>query len=174
MQNKYGVDTAKILMKLTYFGMLFGLAMPGIVVAIAYFVNGEREAPIPEFTQASLFFWMLLALAIVGIAVAFFLRKTLFAKPFIRSEEKFAADFATGVLGNFIVVYAFVDAVPLYGLVYNLMGGEFRAVMLFAILGVIAFQLLRPRQGFIDEALRTQERLVSEGRFGDPPGAKNA
>lgn len=173
MTNTHGVDTMKILVKLTYLGLALGVATPAISVVAAYMLNGARENPTPEFVQAQIFFWGLLAFSFVGIGVAFFMRRLFFGKPFVRSEAMFVKDFEEGTWKNFIIIYAFINALPVYGLIYNFMGGEFRATMLFAILGVITFQFIRPRQDFIENALKKQETFVAEGKFGLPYGTKS-
>ena len=78
------------------------------------------------------------------------------------------ADFAESMLTNSIIIYMMIESIAIFGLVYFFLGGDLDGLMLFCLISVIVFQLIRPRPGFVEETLALQERLVSEGKFFRP------
>ena len=67
-------------------------------------------------------------------------------------------------LKNCIICFAFTSAIAMYDLVLFLMVGPFETTVLFVLISMIAYQLVRPRVGFTEKVVAAQEKHVEEGR----------
>jgi len=167
-ENKYGVDVTKVTIKLTYWGLIIGIMSPGVILLVGYMLEGADRQTFSDPARQQLFFWIFVGLSVIGAVSAFFYKKTFFAKPIIKSEKTFAADFAGSMLTNSIIIYMLIESIGIFGLMYFFLGGDLDGLMLFCLISVIVFQLIRPRPGFVEETLALQERFVSEGKFFRP------
>lgn len=166
MQNKYNVDLNKLLLKITYIWLAYAIVFPGILLLVAYYIGEGGQAQSTAPIDKEIAFAGLLALSVIQLAVAHFVRNFLLKKPLIVSESSFKEDFAAGVFRNFVIISALTEAVAIYGMVYFLaFERDLRIVMLCAIICVIGFQLFRIREGFLQKALKIQEDHVAAGRF---------
>ena len=166
MLNKYNVDLNAVLVKPLYFGLLMNIFMPATLLLIAYFMEqGEIMKRQLSFTNGDLLFWILLAMAVIDGAVAIFMRQKLFFAPMILTKETFTDDLTARVLKASIVCYAITTAISVYGFALYMASGGFDRLFLFIFISFIAFQIIRPRHGFLKKVIEAQEKLVEEGRF---------
>jgi len=163
--RKYGIDLTKLQFQTMMMSMLFGLIAPGAYTLLAYFMRQGRPAQISP-APLETFFWAFIAISVVELGVAFFVRQFFFSKPLIQAESTFAHDFTAATKRINIIISAFVHSMVLYGLMQFFMGAELEVVMLFAIFSVISFQLLRFRKPFLEKVLMQQHEFVTSGRFG--------
>jgi len=101
---------------------------------------------------------------VVDGIVAILLKQKMFMVPLIRSEASFEDDLKTGAFRVSMTCYAMTTAISIYGFVLFLIGGDFRTMFLFILMSFIAFQLVKPRRGFIEKVIEAQERHLAEGR----------
>jgi hypothetical protein len=164
--SKYNVDINHILVKPIYIGLLMNIFVPVTLLAVAYFLDKSRAAePMNPAENLNIFFWALAALSIIDGAAAIYFRQKRFFSPMIRSKDKFEEDLAQGTFIASIICYSFTSAISIYGLVMYLLGGTFMNFMFFVFLSFVAFQLVRPRHGFMEKVIAAQEKLVDRGQF---------
>lgn len=164
-ENKYGVDVTKVTIKLTYFGLIFGVLSPGVFFAVGYALEGSERQLFSDPDGQQLFFWIFLSMSVIVGVAAFFLKKVIFTKPLINSERTFVSDFAEAMHLRSLILFGVTELIGVFGLAYFFMGGDLDGLMLFCLITVVVFQIIRPRPGFVEEILADQERLVSQGKF---------
>lgn len=169
-ENKYDVNVIKVTFKLTYFGLIFGVLSPGAFLLLGYMMEGPGRQTFSDPDRQQLIFWVFLCLSVSVAVAAFFLKKIIFTKPLINSETTFAADFGEAMHMRSIILYAMIGSIAVFGLTFFFMGGDLDGLMIFCLISVVVFQIIRPRMGFVEEMLACQERLVSEGKFARPAG----
>ncbi len=162
--SKYGIDLIKVQFKATMMGMILGVVYPGAIVAVAYFINSNRTPPISP-ADIDMFFWILVAIGVIQVLIAFYFRRNLLSKPCVKTESTFAVDFQDSIKKTNIILASFHNSIAIYGLVLFFMGAEIDVALLFAVLSVIAFQILRFRGPLIEKAIVSQQEHVSAGRF---------
>ncbi len=164
--NKYNVDLSRALIKPLYMGLLINIFIPVLILGIAYYMEQGRAIETQmSAEELNIFFWVLAAVAIADGAVAIILKQKRFFAPMIRSKETFEQDFTNGVFTASIMCYALTSVISIYGLVFYILGGTLAHLFFFVFVSFIAFQLIRPRLGFLEKALAAQEKHVEEGRF---------
>ncbi len=167
--SKYDVDVNDILVKPVYIGLLMNIFIPVAMLGLAYFLDKSRAMePLDSGKNLNFFFWALAVVSVADGVAAIYFRQKRFFSPMIRSKETFKEDLSQGVFSGSIFCYAFTTAISIYGLVMYLMGGTFMNFMFFVFLSFIAFQLIRPRYGFMEKVIAAQEKFVAEGRFLGP------
>ncbi len=171
--NKYNIDLSHVLVKPLYMGLLINIFIPVLILGIAYYLESERavEARMSA-DDLNIFFWALAAVAIVDGGIAIILKQKRFFAPMIKSKETFADDFAAGAYRISILCYALTSSISLYGLVFYVLGGTLAHLFFFVFVSFIAFQLIRPRLGFLEKSLAAQEKHVEEGRFAGSMGRR--
>jgi hypothetical protein len=167
--SKYDVDINHILVKPVYFGLLMNIFVPVLILGIAYYLenSGGAQGTIQK-SELNIFFWALAAVSLGDGVIAIYFKHKNFMAPMIRSKETFEEDLAWGVFTRSIICYSMTTAIAVYGLVFYFFGGSFMHLFFFVFLSFIAFQLIRPRYGFIEKVLAAQEKHVEEGRFLTP------
>lgn len=146
--------------------MAINVFFPMTLLVIAYFMSQSSGRDIMEMTsQWNTIAWVLLAVAVVDGALAIFLRQKLFMAPLIRSEATFEEDLKAGATRASITCYAMTSAISIYGFVLFILSGDSRTMFLFILMSFIAFQIVKPRRGFIEKVIETQERHLAEGRL---------
>ncbi|MFQ5608626.1 MAG: hypothetical protein ACE5GA_11830 [Candidatus Zixiibacteriota bacterium] len=163
--NKHNVDITKVTLNVTYLSLLLGIGAPAALLLAGYVMDAPDRHRFQDPAHEELFFWLLIGLSVAESLAAIMLKKRLFARPMILSETSFAQDFAAGMRTNSLTIFVVVDAIAVYGLSFFLLGGNLDGLALFCIFSVVAFQLVRPRAGFVEQILERQERLVAEGKL---------
>jgi hypothetical protein len=139
-------------MRAMMLGLVLNLLLPAVIVAIGYFLrrimDAESETAIMDPESLQILFFALLLVAVSEIPVVLFLKKLLL-KP-LPSNQAADADVpsVTFVISRFVLLYAVALSPSIYGLVYYLLGGEFRFFVLFGVISLLIFRLARPSQEF--------------------------
>lgn len=165
VMNKYNVDLNRALLKPLYLGLAINVFFPSIMVLIVYYIDSGAGTRAPISGTTDLLLWFLAVFAVLDGAAAIYLRHRLMYAPMISSKESFAEDFYRRVATNSIIAYALCAAIAIYGLAVYFIFGKFDYLLLFVILSFIAFQIVRPRAGFMNKVLAAQEEHVEQGRF---------
>jgi len=164
--SKYDIDLNSILVKPVYIGLAMNVFIPVLILLIAYFVDQpDISRRTINFGELPVLFWALVAVSVADAVMAVYMRNRLFKSPMISSKETFVDDLAKRTFTQTIICTAMTTAIALYGLVYYFVGGTFDHLLLFVFLSFIAYQLIRPRHGFMQKVVEIQERYVDEGRF---------
>ena len=170
--NKYNVDINAVLIRPLYMGMLINIFFPITLLIIAYFMSQSSGQDVMQMTSKwDVLAWVLLALALFDGIAAILIRQKQFMAPLIRSAATFEEDLKAAAFRISITCYAMTTAISIYGFVLFLISGDFRTMFMFILISFIAFQIVKPRRGFIEKVINVQERHLSEGRrFGGPSG----
>jgi len=163
--SKYDVDINRALVKPIYIGLAMNVFFPSVVALVVYFIESEGGKIAPAAYPNDLLLWALAGLAVMDGAVAIFFKQRRFFVPMIRSKESFAEDFYAGVTSSSILVFALCAAIAVYGVVAYFLSRTFDYLLFFILLSFIAFQIVRPRAGFLKKVLEAQEGHVEAGRF---------
>lgn len=163
--NQHDVDINRALVKPIFIGLAMNILFPSVIALVIFFLESRGGLSLPEPGTSDMVLWMLAAVAVADGAIAIYFRQKRFYAPMIRSEKTFAEDFYTGVTTASILVFALCTAIAVYGVVAYFLTGTFDYLLLFILLSFIAFQIVRPRAGFLQKVLEAQERHVRAGRF---------
>ena len=164
--NRHDVDINAVLVKPLYMGLLINIFVPGILLLIAYLKSKPLDSQAGMvMSDMDTLFWVFLAVAVIDGGMAIFLKQRLFMSPMIRTRETFADDLTAGVLRASIICYSLTTSIAIYGFVYFVLGGQFDTFFVFVFLSFIAFQLIRPRHGFMKKVIEAQERYIDENQF---------
>ena len=154
---EYEIDLYAVLVKPLYLGMLINLFIPLAIVGIAYYIEQQGSFGTPLQAESfDILFWVLLAVALLDGVMAIFLKQKMFFAPMIKSRSSFEEDFKAGVFRASLICYGLTSAISIYGLVVYLAAGTFQQLLLFVFISFIAFQLIRPRIGFLKKVLAAQ------------------
>jgi hypothetical protein len=136
--------------RVVYLGLVTNLFVPILFLLGGYGVRrmmGTTEVATDAQTLWILFL-VFLALAIVEIPVVFLLRKHLIP-PFSGSTRPdVEPPSIISVQARYLVLFAVALSPTVYGFIYYLLGGSFREFVLFAVISLIIFRLVRPSQTY--------------------------
>jgi len=167
--HKDGIDLNDLMIKPLYAGLAMNGMVPVILLVIAYFIDpvaAKQSKAIPQANQ--LLFYILLGIGVVDGFIAIILRQKLFFSPMIYSRETFEEDLKNRTFVNSIICYSLILSITIYGFVFYLISGAFNPFLFFAILSVVAYQIVRPRHGFLQKVIDRQADLVERGKFATP------
>lgn len=163
--NKFNVDINAVIIKPLYMGMLINIFFPMTLLIIAYLLSQSSGQDVMEMSSKwDVLAWVLLAVAVADGVIAIIMKHKQFMVPLIRSETTFEEDLKAAAFRISITCYAMTTAIAVYGFVLFLISGDFRTMFLFILMSFIAFQIVKPRRGFIEKVIEVQERHLSEGR----------
>jgi len=167
--TQHDVDINRVLIKPIYIGLLMNIFIPLVILLAAYYIDSTYErTPMLQPEELNLLFWVLAAISIVDGVIAIILKQKMFYRPMVSSKETFEEDLINRGFAASIVCFALTTAISIYGLVFFILGGTFTNLLFFVFISFIAFQLIRPRHGFIQKVIEVQGRLVNENRFYQP------
>ena len=136
-------------MKIMYLGLLFNLVVPAVILAagLAFrkFVQGgdfEGTANAQRFLL-----YALLAVAVSEVPVALFIKKQML-KPLPIGGATGPAPTVDFVISRYIVLFSLAVAPSIYGFVWFMLGGSLPEFVLFALVSLIIFRLVRPSAEF--------------------------
>nr|MBN2277760.1 hypothetical protein [candidate division Zixibacteria bacterium] len=167
--NNQNLDLNAILIKPIYISLAMNVFVPVIFLLVAYYVDHpDLSHRGLEIAQLPILLWVLVAVSLGDIGMAVFLKRKLFFSPMIYSRETFVEDLARRTLTITIICTALTTAISVYGLVYYFIGGTFDHLLLFVFVSFIAYQLIRPRHGYMKKVVEAQERLMEEEKYYRP------
>lgn len=137
------------LLKIT---LLINLAMPGFLFLVAYLLRSMELLPKSGLVTGEIIqilFFALLFVAVSEVAVAYVLKKSLFAPDKVRPTLHDQAAFAKLATGGSITLAALGAASMVYGVILLILGMEITRVALFALASLVHFRLFRPTPDFL-------------------------
>jgi hypothetical protein len=149
------IEFGKVLTKVTFLGLVMNVMIPiGIFGAAVFFtgydMHSGRGLKIPEEDILRLLFFALLIVSAIDFGVTYFIRKKLTEKLFRSDKGKPGRTFEQAVFTLSIIIFSLNLSYSIYGLVLILMGGDLEVMMLFTALSLVAYQLFRPRQKYLE------------------------
>ncbi|MFH2036113.1 MAG: hypothetical protein ABIJ45_06890 [Candidatus Zixiibacteriota bacterium] len=163
--KEYDPNINSLLIKPLYLGLLMNMFIPVVIILIGYYLNNQSLESKATDGTLSLIFWIFVGVSAMDGGVAFYFKQKLFFQPMIYSRETFDDDLKNGIFTNSIVCFALTTSISIYGLVYFLIENDFKQMIFFVFISIIAFQLVRPRPGFLKKIVAHQEELMTQGRF---------
>lgn len=135
-------------LKVIYLGMALTLGLSAALLLVGYFLRQNVAADGTTAEPQRIFLYALLAVALSELPVALFMKK-LMLKPLPESGTGGAAIPTTSyVLSRYMVLFNLAAACPVYGFVWYFLGGTLPEFVLFAVIGLIIFRLVRPQAEF--------------------------
>jgi len=135
-----------------YLGLILNLLLPAVVVIAGYAIRRAMYADEVPWASApgtlTILFWVLLCVALSEIPVALLLRKLLLTANMCSMEKDDPQAAIMKVQSRYIVLYALALSPTFYGLVLYLLGGAMREFVLFAVVSLVIYRLVRPGQEF--------------------------
>jgi len=137
-------------MKVMYLGLVLCLLLPMVVVGAGYLVRQfiqAGEPPTPD-SQARIFFYALLFVAVTELPVALLIKKRMLKPLSTTGPPPENAPTTAHIISRYLVIFNLAAACSIYGFVWFFLGGTFGEFALFAVIGLIIFRLVRPSQEF--------------------------
>jgi len=160
------VDLDKVNRKNIIIGVLLNIVSTVAFSVIVYFMlqKGEIQQKTAG-SDATNFLYVLIAVSVIEILTAIFLRKKMYFGPTIKSKENFQKDFEERAFIVAIVLSAFAVAIAVYGLILFFMTHNPLIFICFAAVSILFFLYIRPKYTLLQDSLARQEQLVDEQRF---------
>ncbi len=159
--NKDEIDQHYIMIKPLYFGLIVNILIPMALILVCYFIetkSGGRLNRIGDFANS--LFYILIAIGIAQSLLAFWMRQKLYGEPMVKSAESFQEDMAHGLLAKSRPIFTIIAIVALYGIAYYFLTGRFLETVVIVFFSFAAFQVVRPRFGFLEKLIAKQAELL--------------
>ena len=134
-------------MKVMYLGLAYTLGLPLVLFAVAAVVRPDGGTSGGEPWSNRVMFYALLAVALMEIPTALFLKKVML-KPLPTSEPGQPIPTTGFVFSRYLIIFNLAAACSVYGLVWHILGGTLAEFALFALIGLVIFRLTRPTTEF--------------------------
>ncbi len=147
MTNQFGgpVDVERMHSRLFNLGLLMNLLAPAMIMFVGIFVRASLTNERPG-VDLSIFFWVLLAVALSEIPVIYLMKRKLLLGNKDTSQVGKSPTTEQMLLQWGIITYSLGLAPSIYGLVYYIMGGSSERFVLFAAITLFCFLVFKPKQ----------------------------
>ncbi len=167
------VNLMGVLARVTYLGLFMNVIIPATVLVILLLLRGDATGVAGPLwgtePQGKLFFFALLAVTLGEFAATSIIRRKLPEKALGPIEGPPEEQFAKSALAFSIIIYSMNLSYTVYGVVLVILGMRLEVLMLFAALTMIAYQIFRPREAFL-EKLRDHLDAARRPAGGSPTG----
>jgi hypothetical protein len=136
--------------KVMYLGLVLCLLLPIAVVGAGYLVRQYIQGgdpPAPD-SQSQVIFYALLFVAVSELPVALLIKKQMLKPLPTKGTPPESVPTTAFVISRYLVIFNLAAACSIYGFVWFFLGGTFGEFVLFAVIGLIIFRLVRPSQEF--------------------------
>ena len=159
--NKDAVDLHFVMIKPLYFGLVVNILIPMALILICYFVEVKGGGIVNQVGElASTLFYLVVAIGIVQAVLAFWWRQKMFGELLVKSAETFQDDLAHSLLVKSRPVFLLIALVAVWGIGYYFLTGRFLETVVIVFFSFVAFQVVRPRFGFIERLIARQAELL--------------
>lgn len=156
-----GFNTDAFHTRLAYLGLAVDVLIPTIFFALGLFLRSSGQVlnkdkpPLLPAAKLQLLWIVLLIVSVADIALGLIIRWRML-KPVRAAQkaQKMGLRIEQTIQRGAIAIYVICLAPALYGLLFYLLGGTVEQFVTFIAITLVAYQLLRPRPGLIDELLR--------------------
>ena len=137
-------------LKVMYLGLVLCLLLPIVVVGAGYLVRQfvQGGAPPEPDSQSRILFYALLFVAVSELPVALFLKKQMLKPLPTSGAPPENAPTRAYIISRYLVIFNLAAACSIYGFVWFFLGGTFGEFVLFAVIGLVIFRLVRPSREF--------------------------
>lgn len=166
--NEHDGLIARVLTKVTYIGLFMNVLFPVTVLAVIILAFGREVSEsgglhLQGKPTVEILFYIFIVVTVLDFAVAYFIRNRMPGIVLDMSSHSVEERFEHSAVKISLIVFSLNTSYVMYGFVLLLLGANVEVPMLFAALCMIGFQLLRPRQNYM-------ETLMSKI---SPPGNQN-
>lgn len=133
--------------KIIYLGLAYTIGVPLVLFAAAALIRPYGGSSGDEQLSSRVMFYALLAVALMEIPTALYLKKLLL-KPLSTSEPDQAIPTTGYVFSRYLIIFNLAAACSVYGFVWQFLGGTLSEFALFAVIGLVIFRLTRPSTEF--------------------------
>ncbi|UCG62293.1 MAG: hypothetical protein JSV52_03145 [Candidatus Zixiibacteriota bacterium] len=158
-------DLNRIIIKPLYFGMAVNVLIPMGLLVVCYYFDRQQTLSnrIPEMAET--LFWVLGGVSVAQAGVALWLRNKVMHQPMIRRKETFEDYLIDFMSSKSKSIFLIIAGIVLYGILYFYLTAQFEPLLFFVIFSFFAFQVVRPRFGFLRKVIARQKELVEQGSF---------
>ena len=164
------VNVPGVLTKVTLTGLVMNVIVPTTLLVVMALLRGEISGTsgisLTEQSENRMFFYILLAMGVVDLALAAFIRRRPPQSVIGRFDLPAAEQFEKSAMSLSWAIFSLNLSCTFYGLVLVVIGMKIEVMMLFVAMTLIGYQLLRPRQKSL-EALRDRLQGAGVDRSGD-------
>ena len=133
--------------KVMYAGMALTLGFPAVLLLVGHLLRPDAAPADQTAVPGRVLFYALLAVALAEIPAALIVKKVLL-RPLTEALPPAAVPTVSTVFSRYLVLFNLAAACPVYGLVWYLLGGTMPEFVLFAVVGLLIFRLVRPSTEF--------------------------
>jgi len=149
----------RVLTKVTYIGLFMNVMVPGaILAAIILLFNSEISDAgglhLSGKPTVEILFYVFAIVTVLDFAAAYFIRNRMPAAMLDSSGDSLEERFERSAIKISLIVFSLNMSYVLYGIVMVMLGANVEVLMLFSVLSMIGYQLLRPRRSYLEELLR--------------------
>jgi len=139
-------------MRAIQLGLAMNLLAPVLIFVAGVWMQkamaGSEMPATMDATTLRVLFWAFLVVSAGDLAAVLFIRKR-FLQPRMKEIVEREPAAAIGlVLSRYIVMYAIALSPSVLGLVYYMLGGSVEDFVLFGVLTLLIYRLVRPKQEF--------------------------
>ncbi len=141
-------------MQMVLKGLIMSLVIPGLLVGAGMALrnimfSGDVDQVIKSDKDLQVFFYALMFVAIMDVPVVLFLKKTLL-KPLDLAAGSESAEVPTlsKIAAQYTILYYLSMAASIWGFIYYMLGGTIEYFILFALISLLTFRLIRPSAEF--------------------------
>lgn len=141
-------------MQIVLKGLIMNLLIPAVLVGAGVALrnimfSGDTDQIIKTEEDIQVFFYALMFVAIMDIPVVLFLKKILL-KPLdlAAGSESTEVPTLSKIAAQYTILYNFSMAASVWGFIYYLLGGTIEYFILFALISLLTFRLIRPSNEF--------------------------
>lgn len=153
--NHDEVRIGTILARVTYLGLFMNVVAPvALLVIIILVTNNDMQSgggiSLRENQSVRVLFLVLLFVSLGDFIAAYLIRRLVPPGFFDAGSQPPARRFEKGVMKLSVVIFSLNTGHAIYGIVLAFLGAEIEVMMLFVAFSLISYQLLRPRQEYLE------------------------
>ncbi len=159
--DTHRLDRHYIMIKPLYFGLIVNILIPMALILVCYFIEvrgGGRVNRVGDF--ANTLFYLLVGVGILQSLFAFWWRQKMYGELMVKSAASFQEDLAHALLVRSRPIFTIIAIVSLYGIGYYFLTGRFLETVVIVFFSFAAFQIVRPRFGFLDRLIAKQAEML--------------
>jgi len=150
-------------MRVTKLGLILNLVVPALIVLGGIGLRNVMEfgAMVDEASLQAVF-WALVVVAAGDLGAVMFLKTKMLRPPMPELEGKEPVAAVEFVVMRYLVIFVIALSPAVMGLVYFMLGGTVEDFVLFGVISLLIYRLVRPKREFFDSLFGAGHPGVSE------------
>ena len=138
-------------MKVMRLGLIMNLVVPALMVLGGMGLRNVMSLePMCDIPSLRLIFWVLIVMSGGDLGAVMFLRKKMLQPNMTELEGMEPAQAIDFVMMRYMVFYVIALSPTALGLVYFMLGGLLEDFVLFGVISLLIYRLVRPKRDFFD------------------------